>query len=181
MPGNAAVYAMMGLSAAGSLFSASSQASATKQAGEYDASVFESNARIQDILAADAITRGDKEAVKAKQATKRLIGSQRAAMGAQGIDIESGSALDIQQETAALGAEDALTIKNNAWRESWGYKVQSNDLTGRADMARRTAKTKAKNTLLTGGLSAVKDIAYGVYASKRKNSLADYLTSGGTI
>lgn len=176
--------AMMGIKALGSLSSSFAQSKATSAQGDYESSIYESNARLKDMMAADAVKRGAAEAIKAKQASKRLIGSQRAALGAQGIDIESGSALDIQKETASLGAEDALNIKNNAWRESWGYQVQANDLRGRAEMSRLTAKAKSKNTLLTGGLSAVKDIAYGAYEMKSGNglsSLADYLSASGGI
>ena len=168
----------MGIQGMGSLASGYSQSKAQKSLSDYEASVYESNARLADLKAADAIFRADKEAVKAKQASKRLIGSQRAALGAQGIDIESGSALDIQEESASIGAEEALNIRNNAWRESWGYKTQAVDLRGRAEMARITGKNTSRNTMLTGGLSAIKDVTYGMYLAKNKSafSLSDYLS-----
>jgi len=163
---------MLAVQALGTAATSYSQSKAIGMEGEYNASVYESNARIQRLMAEDAIIRGDKEAVKAKQAAKRLIGSQRAALGAQGIDIESGSALDIQEETASLGAEEALNIKNNAWREAWGYRSAATDLEGRAKMTRITAKNRQKNTILTGGLSIAKDLAYGSYLNKSRGSIA---------
>jgi hypothetical protein len=121
------------------------------------------------IRAAHAIQRGDKEAVRAKQLARRIIGSQRAAMGAQGIDLESGSALDIQKETASLGAEEAMIIKNNSWMEAWGYRVAENDLYGQAKYARITGKNTARNTILTGGLTALKNFTYGNYLDKSRS------------
>lgn len=171
--------AMMGIQALGSLSTSFMTSKASSAAGEYEASVYESNARLQDLMAKDAIQRGKQEAIKAKQATKRLIASQRVTEAAQGIDIESGSALDIQEETASLGAEEAMNITNNAWRESWGYKVRASDYRGRAEMAKITAKNKARSTILTGGMSALKDITYGAYLMNKGSSyssLADFLS-----
>jgi hypothetical protein len=168
---------MMAVSSLGTFASAYSQSKAQRAEGDFNASIYESNARLQALQAEDAIIRGDKEAVKAKQAAKRLIGSQRAAMGAQGIDLESGSALDIQQETASLGAEEALNIKNNAWREAWGYRSQEADYKARAKYAKITGRSTAKNTLLTGGLTVAKNLATYSYMNKNRGSeIDDYLS-----
>jgi len=172
---------LMAISGLGTMASSYTQSKAQRAESDFNASIFESNARLQALQAEDAIIRGDKEAVKAKQAAKRLIGSQRAAMGAQGIDLESGSALDIQQETASLGAETALNIKNNAWREAWGYRAQESDLRSRANYARITGRNTSKNTLLTGGLTVAKNLATYQYLSKNKGSsdFSDYLANYG--
>jgi len=177
---NTLPFLLMGIQAVSSLFGAKGQADASSAYGENQADIYDTNARLKDLLAEDAIIRGDRQAVKAKQSAKRLIGSQRAALAAQGIDIESGSALDIQEETASLGAEDALNIRNNAWRESWGYKVQANNYRSAASISRTTAKNKSKNTLLTGGLNAVKDIFVGYNQIKTGSgkTIEDYLSGG---
>jgi len=163
------LYALMGIQSIGTMATAYNASKAASMEGEYSASVAESNARIMAIKAQDAIVRGDKAALKARQATKLLIGDQRAAMGAQGIDLESGSALDIQKETASLGAEESLNIKNNAWREAWGYRVAENDLYGKAKYSRLTAKNTSRNTILTGGLTVAKNLAYANYLDKSRN------------
>jgi hypothetical protein len=176
-------YLFAGINALATLSSANASAKAQRAEGDFQASIYESNARIQALMAEDAIIRGDKEAVKAKQLAKRIIGSQRAAMGAQGIDLESGSALDIQEETASLGAEEALNIRNNAWREAWGYRAQGSEYLSRASFAKITGKNTSKNTLLTGGLSALKGLAYADYMNKNRGSgtYEDYISnfSGG--
>ena len=177
------LFLFMGVQSLGTLATSYSNANAAKLEGEFQSSMYQSNARIQALMATDAINRGEKEAVKAKQAANRLIGSQRVAMGAQGIDLESGSALDIQAETASLGAQDALTIRNNAWREAWGYRTAENEYTSRAKYAQITGTSKSRNTILTGGLSIAKNLAYASYLSSNRGSTSSFLeglkSSGG--
>lgn len=127
-----------------------SQSEAMKQQGAYQKEMYDTNARLAGYQAEDAIRRGNQEAINYKTQAKKTIGAQRAALAASGVDISDGSALDIQQETAAQGAEGALQIKNNAWREAWGYRVQANQYSAQGYMAKSAADFQAKNTLLTG-------------------------------
>lgn len=135
------------------------QAKAQRLEGQYLEDTYNANARIMDMQAQDAIDRGDKNAQKMKTQTKKLIGSQRAAMAAQGLDLEEDDALAIQQETAAFGAEDAQTIKNNAWQEAWGYRVQAQDYRNKGVFANITGKQKARSTVLTTGLNIMNTFA----------------------
>ena len=159
----AALVAATVASVAGTASSAISQSTSQKSLGKYEAQMLDANSRMATLQADDAIKRGDKAALEHKKATKKLIGTQRAAMAAQGLNIEEDDALAIQQETAEMGALDAQEIKNNAWREAWGYRVQASNLSGQAGMTRITSKGKARQTLLTGGMGVAKDIAYGAY------------------
>ncbi len=131
------------------------QAKSTKQLGRYKQQTENENADFLDIQAKDAILRGDRASNDLKLKTKGLIGRQRAAMAAQGIDIGDGSALDIQEDTAGQGAMDALTIKNNAWRESFGFGMQARARRRAGSLEMLAAKNEANATLLTGGLKAV--------------------------
>jgi len=176
--GNGLLFALMGVQALGTAATSYAQSKALKAEGEFQSEIYQSNARIQALRAEDAVNRGEKSAKRAKEAASRLIGSQRAALGAQGIDIESGSALDIQEETASLGAEDALNIRNNAWREAWGFRVEEQDLKSKAKFAKITAGNKSRNTILTGGLTIAKDLGSQYYRTKTNTSLADYLSGG---
>lgn len=161
-----ATAAIIGASAIMTGATAYSQSRAQKAEGAYQSQMYEANSRIANIQAEDAIMRGDQEASKHKTQVKKLIGSQRASLAAQGVDINSGSALDVQADTAALGAEDEQTIKNNAWREAWGYKVQASDYLNSATFARLSSKNAAKNTILTAGMNIASDAGKGYYYSK---------------
>lgn len=146
---------------AAQLYGANQQANAIKDQANYNAAGLEMNARIADFQADDAVVRGEKAQFAAAAKTRNLIGSQRAAMGASGISLDSGTALDIQNDTRTMGERDALTIKNNAWREAWGYRTSAFDMRTKASMTRNAAENDASNTLLTGGLQAINSGAMG--------------------
>lgn len=169
-----------------------------KAQGEYQSAMYRLNAQMAafkgelaissgERTARLALKRGYKESAMVRRAGKQTAGSQKAALAAQGIDIGSGSAADIIAETEAMSELDqieiqknarldALTIKNNAWREAWGYKQQASIYGSEGEMALSTSKRKATTSLLTGGLQS---LTYGMaafgkymenYPSSRKTS-----------
>ena len=152
------------VNAVGSATSAYQQSQAIKAQGNYQKNQLQFNAQVADLQANDAINRGNADAVTKKKQTKQVIGSQRAALAAQGIEVNSDTSSLIQQDTAGLGAEDVVTIKNNAWREAWGYKVQALEYSGQAGFAANSAKFNATQTLLTGGLQFARDVSSGTLA-----------------
>lgn len=131
------------------------QANAMRTQAAYQQQVGDTNARLSEMSASDAISRGDKSATLVQKQGQQTIGSQRAGLAAQGIDVNSGSASDVQSSTAAMAAQDALTVKNNAWREAWGYKVQANQATLGGQFAKIGGDAAANSTLLTGGMNAI--------------------------
>lgn len=151
-----------------------SQASAQRAEGDYQKSIFDINARFAEAQAKDAIKRGDKEAIELTKRAKRLIGSQRVSLAAQGIDIESGTALQIQEDTAELSEADAMTIRNNAWKEAWGYRVQAFDFRNRGEFAKMSSRNRARNTLLTSGIQAA-----GTYQQGKKQASSSFSSVGG--
>jgi len=153
---SATTFAVQGVS---SFVGARSQSQAIESKSEFDASQQETNSRLAEIRAKDAISRGKKESQQQKLKTKQLIGKQRARLAAQGIEIDSGSALDVQLETAELGAVDAMTIENNAFREATGHRIEAIEQKGQAGMTRLSGKEKSRDTLLTGGLQAASGFA----------------------
>lgn len=149
------------LLATSSVASAVTQASAAKSQGKFAQQQAESQARLSEMQSEDALKRGQKEAANVKKKANLLQGSQRAAMAAQGIDVSSGSAGDILAETAESGSLDALTVKNNAFREAWGYRAQASQQRFEGRMKRSASQFEARNTLLVGGIQA---IGYGAQA-----------------
>lgn len=146
------------ISGVGSIASSYSQSQAISEQGKYESRQLRSNAEIAKLQAQDAIRRGEKEEQDHRKQVRKLISRQRAIMGAQGLDLESGTALQLQEETASLGALDALTIRNNAYREAWGYKAQAANLQSQSRFERLSARGRAQSTLLTGGLSFARDL-----------------------
>jgi hypothetical protein len=147
---------LQALSSAGSVYSS---VTAQQIESDYKRQQLELNREMSEIQAKDAIIRGDRAAEAARAKTKRLIGSQRAALAAQGINIEKGSALDVQTETAEFGAVDELTIKNNAWREAFGYRTQAMQLGNQAAQVGLSSNFAQRMTIATGGAQFVSGAA----------------------
>ena len=101
------------------------QATAASAQGQYIKRVDEQNAKMADAEAQDALDRGELTAQRRGLETRQQIGSTRASQAAQGVDVSSGSAADVQASEAGIGALDEMTIRNNAAREAWGYKVEA--------------------------------------------------------
>src|SRR3546814_10733482 len=55
----------------------------------------------------------------------QLKGKQRAAMAANGIDLNFGSALDVQGDTEMLAREDTSRLYQQGFQRARGYDVES--------------------------------------------------------
>ncbi len=141
--------AAVGTVVAGSAFSAYSQT----KAGNKQRERFERNAGFAEYQAQDALARGVVNTKRQRQATNQVIGAQRTSFATQGVDVNQGSALDVQADAQYLGELDALTIKNNAAKEAYGYHVQAEDYLQRGKYAQQEGEMGAINTLLGGGSS----------------------------
>jgi hypothetical protein len=132
-----------------------------RQQGAFQAAMAEQNAAYKEAAAQDAEKRGAVEADRYRRQVGQFIGSQRTGFAANGIDVNSGTASEIQDDTAAFGEFDALTIANNAAREAWGYRVgaQNDLMNGR--MAQSNAKSAATGSILGGVGSAFGSFAGG--------------------
>lgn len=150
--------ALLAANAAAGYFGTRRQADAAVQQGNYEGDLLDRNAGVADAQAADALARGRESEQQYRGGVRRTIGAQRAATAASGVDIEGGSAEDVRADTATIGELDALTIRNNAAREAYGFQVQASNDRSRAGLARRggqnaasAARAQGVSTLLTAG------------------------------
>lgn len=116
---------------------------AEQRAAESQAGLSEYNAAVADLQAKDAEERGQIEANHFRQRTRALIGEQRTGFAAGNIDVGFGSAVDVQADAAFLGELDALTVRTNAAREAWGFRVEATDQRNRADVQRKEGANAA--------------------------------------
>jgi hypothetical protein len=110
------------------------------------------NARVARMKARDAKKRGGRKEAISRGETKQLVGSQRTSLAAQGINVTGGSARDVQFEAADIGEIEAMTIKNRALREAYGYETEVREAESRSKAARRAGKYGAMSSLITGGM-----------------------------
>jgi hypothetical protein len=153
---------------------------AQQRAANSQADLADYNAAVAEVQAQDAIARGAEDESRFRQGVRTLIGSQRAGFAAGNVDVGFGSAVDVQADAAMLGELDALTIRTNAAREAWGYKVQAEDLRRRGQIARKegvmfneagrtnqsAARWGAGGTLLNTGASLL-EARYGFGVTRR--------------
>lgn len=152
--------AALSLNVASVLGSASTQYAQGRVAraqGQYAGRIADQNAGLAEAQAADAVARGTVAEGRFRQGTRGLIGSERATAAANGIDVGTGSAADIQANTAQLGELDALTIRNNAAREAYGYRVDAANY--RAQGA--NARAGGANAAGAAGIGALSTLAGG--------------------
>ncbi len=133
-----------------------------KQEGAFNSSMLTGNAALKDQAAQETINAGDTSADWQRVRTGQAVGTQRSVQAANGIDVNSGSAAQLQDDTAMLGELDALTIQNNAAREAYGYKVQAKQDRLNATQVTTNAGNKATGSIL-GGLGS----AFGSFAGGR--------------
>lgn len=143
-----------------SFFGAQQQASAQAKAYEYQAQVGRNNAIIAERNAEAAIQAGKTEEQNQRRKTAQLEGAARAAMAANGLDTTSGTPLDVLGDTAKLGELDALTIRSNAGRTGYNYRVAGMSETAQSqlDMASASSAKSAgvvssMGSLLSGATS----------------------------
>jgi hypothetical protein len=160
-----------------SLGSGYAESQALRAQGAYQKQLNDTNANLADIQAKDSIRRGNIEASKVKREQERLIGEERVTAAASGVDVNQGSAADVQDDTKALSDHDIITIRNNAFREAWGYNVQADDYRYRGRFAESAANFKAGQAMTTGILNA---LAFGMQAyakgTEKKADLKDLPT-----
>ena len=144
-------------STAASALGAISQARAESRAAQHNAQVAAQNQKFAKERAKDAKLRGDLEEKQHRLEVAKILGEQRAGFGAGGVTVGSGSPLDVQGDTAALGELDALTIRRNADSErfehdtaAYNFGSQSRAATATARNARTAGWLRAGNTVLGG-------------------------------
>lgn len=94
----------------------------------------------------------EKENVQ-RQRTAALLSKQRAQLGSMGVDLGSGSALQLQEDTLSLGEADALRIRRTG-DDQFGALTQQGTLQGfKADAAGIAGRQAMAGTLLGGAAS----------------------------
>ena len=101
------------------------QAGSSALQGSQNADTLNANADVLDLKADDALTRGGISEDIQRNKTAQTMGFQRAAMGASGVQVDSGSFGKVQEQTAAMGEFDAQTIRSNSMREAWNYSTEA--------------------------------------------------------
>jgi hypothetical protein len=168
-------------SVAGSLFSgitgamgSAQQANAAANSAAYQAAVAENNETIAKQNANWDIQAGEAAASQEQQKTRAVVGSELAAQAASGVDVNTGSALDVRSSSAQLGELNQLTIRSNAARQSWADLNNANSFSSQAALSRM----EASNAPIAGEIGEAGSVLSG--ATSAASKYASWLNSGGT-
>lgn len=88
---------------------------------------------------------------------RSTIGAQRAALASNGLIIDSGSGLDLQNDTANLGGLAIAEIRTNAGRQASGYRIagyNAADEARAATLRGEAYRSSAANSLAAGDFAA---------------------------
>ena len=143
--------ALTAAGAAMSAYSAYNQSKQAKAAYNYQAEVGRNNAKIAEWNAQEVTRQGEQELIAHQRKVAALTGTQRAAFGSRGIDMSEGSALNILSDTAYLGEQDAITIKDNIAKKAWQARMQGYNDSANAELLQ--SRADGENPLLSGASS----------------------------
>lgn len=158
------------------------QGKAQSNALRYEADVNKNNAVIQERLSADAIERGREEERLHRIKIGQLSAKQQNALALNGVEANSGTALDILGDTAQIGELEALTIRSNAAREAYGYDLNANNYTNSANnnlTAARNVRSSSRFSAMTTALSTAGSVGGDWYKYKQMGAFSTSANSGG--
>lgn len=155
------------------------------RAADFQAQIAKNNAQIARMNAAQVTDVGNAQALNSMLRTRAVVGQTKAAQAASGIDVNSGSAVDVQASERMLGMLDALTIRSNAARAAYGYQAEAGNFTAQAEMMRRKGKMArisglmdASGTILEGASSVDRQrrVWQDTYGDDEENNLPRFGT-----
>src|SRR5688500_9981688 len=94
---------VVGVSAALILAGTAVEASAQREAGKANRKIEENNAKLAEQAAKDSAVLAARESQQSTWRTRAMLGSQKAAIAAAGLDMDMGTPFDLLGETALLG------------------------------------------------------------------------------
>ena len=124
------------------------EAKSQREAGKANQAIAENNARLDEASAQDAANQGARESQQSAWRTRALIGQQRAAIAASGLDSELGTPFDIQTDAALFGGADKSAIEMDAARKAWGFQSSALNNRNQGAQARWQGDTQSKITIL---------------------------------
>jgi hypothetical protein len=127
--------------------------------GQAASEAAKAKSKVANMQAEDAKRIGRMDEKKAVRKSSAAASTQQAQFASMGIDPTTGVAADIQSDTARAGMLDALTIRYNTAKESWGLKTNSAMAVAEARNAKKSALFNAGTTLL-GSSAKVADKWY---------------------
>lgn len=130
---------------------------ASKSAAAYQAQVARNNATIAEQNADYALRAGAQKEQTEGMKAAAVGGRVRAAIAANGVDVNTGSASDVQEGVRDSGTLDQQTVDQDAALKAYGYRSQATSFDAQAGLselegenAESAGNTRGLGTLLSG-------------------------------
>lgn len=120
-----------------------------KKQGEHEDEVAKYNARVTENEATQIRNKGVEEENIQREKNAQLLSKQRAQLGAAGVDLITGSPLDIQEDTVLLGEVDALRVRSNFNQEAESLEKKAELTRSHGKFARSSGRSAFKSALVT--------------------------------
>jgi len=120
------------------------------QQGKYRKGVAEYNARVDENRAQETRRAGVEAENIQRQKTAQLLAKQRAQLGAANVELSSGSALQLQEDTVTLGEADALRIRSNFEAKARSLETGASLTLSQGEAAESAGVSGAGGTILSG-------------------------------
>lgn len=166
-----ATVATIGASAVSALGAISQSRAASASAG-YNAKVAQQNAQIATQNSQFAGAEGQRNVAAEGAKTRAAMAATVAGQGASGVDINSGSSVNVRESEAKLGSLNALNVRAEAARRSYGYQTQSASDKGQAQLYRKEQSSDKIGGYLDAGATVLGGVGK---ASQYEN----WLSTGG--
>jgi len=150
----------LGTNVFGSLFGAFGkyeEGKAQSNMYNYRAAIAELNSQIALQNRDYALQSGDRKAVQIGMKGSQQIGAIRAAQGASGMDVGSGSAVQVRAGQHKAVAFDLQTQRENTAREQYAYQAESVQDVAQAGLY----KTAAATSMQAGEIGAISSLVSG--------------------
>ena len=119
---------------------------------KYQASIDKQNASIANGQARDAIENTNLESQRRYREASRVQGQQQAAMAANGVSLDFGSAVDVQRDSKMIAAEDITQIYKAGNEKTKGFEI--NAFNYRSSAAANNEKAKGAMTAAIFGAAS---------------------------
>ena len=145
------------------------QQAAAQQQAQYMAQVAKNNQIIANQTATYARQAAAAQEARQNEKTAAVIGATRAAQASNGLDVNSGSNLDVQSSAQELGQLDAASIRSQGERQARAYEDQGR---GFADQAALYGMTPGPSYLsMFGNILGTAGSVSSKWASYQQNGV----------
>lgn len=147
--------------AAAQLAGSYQQADLIKQSGDVQNSVAEMNAKFADLDAYNASREGLSESARYATVADQTIGSQRGAFAGANVDVNYGTAKDVQQDTKLTAMMNTLELQRRGREKALGFQQQALNTRLGGTMSQLQSQLDAGTAQNKGFLSAASTLVTG--------------------